>query len=88
MLGPAVNRQPGFRRGLVEQSNATKNNPAGWLPAWLPAWPAGWLAGSGCLGWLAGSGWLVGAGSVAAWLTGCLAGLLVGWLTSWRGWFK
>ena len=28
MLGPAVNRQPGFRRGLVEQSNAAKNNPA------------------------------------------------------------
>ena len=27
MLGPAVNRQPGFRRGLVEQSNAAKNNP-------------------------------------------------------------
>ena len=25
MLGPAVNRQPGFRRGLVEQSNAPKN---------------------------------------------------------------
>ena len=32
MLGPAVNRQPGFRRGLVEQSNAARNNPAvGWL---------------------------------------------------------
>ena len=25
MLGPPVNRQPGFRRGLVEQSNAPKN---------------------------------------------------------------
>ena len=25
MLGPTVNRQPGFRRGLVEQSNAPKN---------------------------------------------------------------
>ena len=29
MLRPAVNRQPGFRRGLVEQSNAEKNNPVG-----------------------------------------------------------
>ena len=29
MLGPAVNRQPGFRRGLVEQSTAEKNNLIG-----------------------------------------------------------
>ena len=56
MLGPAVNRQPGFRRGLVEQSNVEKNNPVGWLSGWLAGY---WLelavsAGSGCL-----AAWLV-----------------------------
>ena len=44
MLGPAVNRQPGFRRELVEQSNAAKNNPAvGWLADCLLL-----LAAAGC----------------------------------------
>ena len=72
MLGPAVNRQPGFRRGLVEQSNAAKNNPAGWLAG------SGWLAPTG-------SGWLMQAGLLAGWL---LAGRLqAGWLADWlAGW--
>ena len=46
MLEPAVNRQPGFRRGLVEQSNAEKNTLlAGWLTGcWLGLCrPGGWL---------------------------------------------
>ena len=59
MLGPAVNRQPGFRRGLVEQSNATKNNPTGWLSVCLPGWLAGWLGLSRLAGWLAQAGWLM-----------------------------
>ena len=57
MLRPAVNRQPGFRRGLVEQSNAGKNHLIGWLAGWLDRWLAGCLAGclSGCLpAWLTG----------------------------------
>ena len=68
MLRPAVNRQPGFRRGLVEQSNAEKNNPVGWLAGWLaaasgwlsrPGWLTGWLPGSlACSTWLAPAGWL------------------------------
>ena len=49
MLRPAVNRQPGFRRGLVEQSNAEKNNRVGWLADWLLAW-----AVSAGLAWVAG----------------------------------
>ena len=47
MLGPAVNRQPGFRRGLVEQSNAPKNSACCKLAAaatWLPTCPISWLA--------------------------------------------
>ena len=51
MLGPAVNRQPGFRRGLVEQSNAPKNTfccklaaAATWLPTCLVSWLAMRLA--------------------------------------------
>ena len=36
-LGPAVNRQPGFCQGLVEQSNAEENNPVGLLADWLLA---------------------------------------------------
>ena len=67
MLRPAVNRQPGFRRGLVEQGNAEKNTLVGW-PAllagwlarcWLADWLAGWLAAPGADGWLAG--WLLAA---------------------------
>ena len=57
MLRPAVNRQPGFRRGLVEQSNAENNTPlAGWLAGWLAGCLAGWLPGwlAACLpSWLA-----------------------------------
>ena len=36
-VGTGGNRQPGFRRGLVEQNNAEKNNPVGWLADWLLA---------------------------------------------------
>ena len=55
MLRPAVNRQPGSRRGLVEQSNAEKNNPVGWLAGWLAAgWLAGWKVGWQLPDWLTG----------------------------------
>ena len=85
MLGPAVNRQPGFRRGLVEQSNAAKDNPDCWLAGWLVGWLAGWLTE-----WLAGLvvGWLTGllGACMAVWLTGRLAGgssCRAGWLAVW-----
>ena len=77
--------------GLVEQSNAAKNNAvdklagsaAGRLAGWLAAGVlARWLAGLLCCGcWLAGSlpGWLDAA---VSWLPACL--LLAGrfWLTA------
>ena len=63
MLRPAVNRQPGFRRGLVEQSSAEKNTPVGWLADSLLA-----RAVSAGLAWMAGSLMLTGrlAGKLAA----------------------
>ena len=71
MLGPAVNRQPGFRRGLVEQSNAEKNNPVDWRAG---------LARAGCFGLpgcLADAGWCwQAAGPLPGWLTGWLPGSL------------
>ena len=73
MLGPAVNCQPGFRRGLVEQSNAEKNNPVGCLAGCLARWLAGSLPG--CLAaWLPGC---LAALLLAGWMPvslGCLAG--------------
>ena len=58
--------------GLVEQSNAEKNTPVGWLAASAAGWPAGcWLAGWLLLLLLLMAGWPAGF-----WLPGCL----VGWL--------
>ena len=58
MLGPAVIRQPGFRRGTRRAKQRRENNPVGWLAGCLAGWLAtGWLAGymPGCLAdWLAG----------------------------------
>ena len=61
MLRPAVNRQPGFRRRLVEQSNAPKNTfccklaaAATWLPTCLVSWLAMRLAAV-CRPWWLGS---------------------------------
>ena len=59
MLGPAVNRQPGFRRGTRRAKQRHEEQPC-----WLAGRLAGWLARA-VSGWLAGSGWLVGAGWVA-----------------------
>ena len=65
MLAPAVNRQPGSRRGLVEQSNAAKNNPAvGWLADCLLLLPAKAAVCS-----LAAA-----AGYIFVWSTGLLTG--------------
>ena len=66
MLRPAVNRQPGFRRGLVEQSNAAKNSP-----------PVGWLAD--CVLWLAADfpGQPAGCQLAAVWPSARLAGFAV-----------
>ena len=51
MLGPAVNRQPGFRRGTRRAKQGREDQPrwlAGWLAGWLPACLPAWLAaGSG-----------------------------------------
>ena len=60
MLGPAVNRQPGFRRGTRRAKQRRKEQPC-WLAGWLPAWPAGCMAG-----------WL--AGRLAAWRAARLLG--------------
>ena len=97
MLGPAVNRQPGFRRRTRRAKQTPRRTTllAGCLPACLP----GWLAGSGCLGWLAGwlglagwcrlGGWLADSWTAvsrlagdADWLTGTPAGSI--WL-AWAG---
>ena len=85
MLGPAVNRQPGFRRGLVEQSNAEKNIPVDWLAGSAADWlAAGWLVAAAADGWLAGwllAAWLPGwlaAGTCCCWLADCAA--TAGWL--------
>ena len=52
MLGLAVNRQPGFRRGTRRAKQRREEQPR-WLTAWLASWLADWLsAGSGCLDWL------------------------------------
>ena len=54
MLGPAVNRQPGFRRGTRRAKQRREDQPR---------WLAGWLAGclAGCwLGPSAGSAWAAG----------------------------
>ena len=68
MLGPAVNRQPGFRRGTRRAKQRREEQPC---------WLAGWLARAGWLG-LARAGWLPRAGWVAGWLA---AGQLPpGWL--------
>ena len=83
MLEPAVNRQPGFRRGTRRAKQRRKEQPcwlAGWLPGRLAAWLAGrlpgWLAARlpGCLaGWLcrAGLDWLLGWRRLGYWLAGC-----------------
>ena len=55
MLGPAVNRQPGFRRGTRRAKQRRKEQPY-----WLAACRAGWLVQAGLL-----AGWLL-AGCVLA----------------------
>ena len=43
MLGPAVNRQPGFRRGTRRAKQRREDQPGfepRWLAGWLAAWPA------------------------------------------------
>ena len=79
MLGPAVNRQPDFRRGFVRQSNAEKNNSVGGLAGWL-------LARANCLGWVGLAGWLASWLAVwqAGWQNGCLlASCLADCLADW-----
>ena len=71
MLGPAVNRQPGLRRGTRRAKQLREEQPC-WLAGWLGGWLAGWL---GLAGWCM-TGW------EASWLPGWLAAaLLAGWLT-------
>ena len=78
MLRPAVNRQPGFRRGTRRASNAEKNTLIGWLAGSAAGWLAacclaGWLAAAAADGWLTGCGCLVGLLLLlAGWLNGCL----------------
>ena len=83
MLGPAVNRQPDFRRGTPRAKQHREEQPC-----WLAGWLAGWLPRAGRLGLArAGPSWLklAGAGRAAGWLAGCLpaASRLAGWLTGW-----
>ena len=62
MLGPAANRQLVSAGGLVEQSNAAKNNAVDKLAGSAAGRLAGWLAAGAAGGWLAS--WLL-----ADWLT-------------------
>ena len=55
MLRPAVNRQPGFRRG-TRRARQRREKHFRWLAGWLAA---GWLAAPAADGWLAG--WLLAA---------------------------
>ena len=64
MLGPAVNRQPGFCRGTRRAKQRREEHPVGCLPGsaagWLAAgWLAGWLAAAAADPWRAG--WLLAA---------------------------
>ena len=86
MLGPAVNRQPGFRRGTRRAKQRREDQPrwlAGWLAGWLPACLPVWLA-AGSERRLARPGRLADrcwpAGRLAGWL---LVSFLTGWLTGW-----
>ena len=52
MLGPAVNRQPGFRRETRRAKQRREDQPrwlAGWLAGCLLARAVGWLGLGGCL---------------------------------------
>ena len=69
MLGPAVNRQPGFRRGTRRAKQRREEQP-GWLAGWLGLADSGWL---GLAGYLAQAGlltgWLLAGCPLAGWLT-------------------
>ena len=74
--------------GLVEQSNAAKNNAVDKLAGSAAGRLGGWLAAGAAGGWLAG--WLL-ADWVTDWLAAgllllLLAGLLAGWLHAAAGW--
>ena len=76
MLGPAVNRQPGFRRGTRRAKQRCEEQP-----------PVGWLAD--CVLWLAADfpGQLAGCPLAAAWPPARLAGFAVSvCLSGWPGW--
>ena len=73
MLRPAVNRQPGFRRGTRRAKQRREEQPR-WLASWLASCWLG-LAVSGWLG-LARDAWLPGW----CWLAGWLAAWLAAWL--------
>ena len=68
MLGLAVNRQPGFRLGLVEQSNASKKNLAA---CWLA--DCSRLLNASCCRLLAAATWLTAGHCNLAGSTGLLA---------------
>ena len=69
MLRPAVNRQPGFRRGTRRAKQRREDQPR-WLAGWLAGWLPGWLLAR-AVGWLGLGGWLTGAGRQADWRAGC-----------------
>ena len=64
--------------GLVEQSNAAKNNAVDKLAGSAAGQLAGWLAAGAAGGWLAG--WLLADWLAGCWLAAAAAGRLGGWL--------
>ena len=95
MLGPAANRQPGFRRKTRRAEQRREKQTlltAGWLWCCLAGWLlvllllAGWLAAGWVAGWLAGLltaavGWLW----CCFWLAASLsAAALAAWLAAAR----
>ena len=75
MLGPAANRQPGFRRRTrrAEQRREKQTLLTSWLCWWLAGWLPCWLAApllTCCSCWLAGK-------------LACCDGWLTVWLANW-----
>ena len=67
MLGPAVNRQPGFRRGTRRAKQRREEQPA-WLAGWLGLACSGWLGLPRCLAQAGMARWLLAGGSLDGWL--------------------
>ena len=76
MLGPAANRQPGFRRRTRRAEQRREKQTL--LTSWLCLWLASWLLVLLVAGWLAGAVWLANWLLLSPeWLAAAAAGSLL-----------